>query len=145
MKIEFDLLKQEYIEQICEIEKVCFAEPWSPGMFRQELDNPLAIYFIALCDGEVVGYIGCWQIINEGHITNVAVKPDFRRLGIAKELISRLIQMLRDNDFIYLTLEVRRSNTSAIQLYESFGFAQTGVRKKYYQDNEDALLMATEL
>jgi ribosomal-protein-alanine N-acetyltransferase len=115
-------------------------------MFEDELYNLNAHYLVAEVAGRIVGYIGFWKIIDEGHITNIAVHPDFRGLGYGRELIAAMILKAKEMELIAITLEVRKSNKAAISLYESFGFVSSGIRKKYYSDNnEDALIMWLKL
>lgn len=136
----------EDLDGILEVENQSFSIPWSRRMFEDELFNPKACYFILESSGKVVGYIGVWKILDEGHITNVAVHPDYRRKGFGRLLIGTLIENARDWGLVALTLEVRVSNTPAISLYESFGFYSAGTRKRYYSDNnEDALIMWLKL
>lgn len=124
------------------VEQASFSIPWTRGMLEEELFNIRARYRVIEYQGTIAGYIGMWQILDEGHITNVAVRPEFRRMGLAKRLLQDLIDYARDNGIVSLTLEVRVSNLPAIRLYESFGFRTEGRRKHYYADNnEDALIM----
>ncbi len=130
------------LEAILELEHKCFSIPWSRGMFEDELYNPNAFYMVLEVSGQICGYAGLWKILDEGHITNVAVHPDFRRSGYGRRLIDALIDYAKKCELIALTLEVRVSNIAAISLYESFGFKPQGRRKHYYSDNnEDALIM----
>jgi len=119
---------------------------WSKESFYNELSNELAAYFCAFNEnGTLVGYAGTWQILEEAHITNISVKPSFRRRKIGEALLHTVIENCRKNGVKYITLEVRVSNQSAISLYEKYGFKSLGKRKQYYQDNnEDALIMWTE-
>ncbi len=130
-------------EGIYEIEKLCFPDPWSMDALTFELEgNPRAFYVVAELDGRVVGYAGLWIIGDEGHITNVAVKPGFRNRKIGEGIIGVMIDFTSGEGIAHHTLEVRKSNVPAINLYEKFGFRTEGVRKKYYQNNgEDALIM----
>lgn len=139
-------MESKDLDGIVEVEQKCFSIPWSRLMFEDELYNPNAHYLVAEVSGKIVGYIGFWKIIDEGHITNIAVHPDFRGLGYGRELISAMMQKAKEMDLKAITLEVRISNESAISLYESFGFVSSGIRKKYYSDNnEDALIMWLKL
>ena len=127
------------------IEEATFATPWSRKSIEAELTNGCARYLVARAEGEVVGYAGMWLVIDEAHITNVAVRADMRGQGLGRRLMGRLIQLAADSGMIWMTLEVRRSNKAAQNLYRSFGFIDVGYRKRYYEDNqEDALLMALE-
>jgi len=131
------------IKTLTEIDAICFSAPWSEKSFTDEImNNNVAMYFVVEVDGKVVGYAGLWVILEEGHITNVAVHPDFRGKGLAKKLLTELLAAAEEAGANLFTLEVRASNESAIALYESFNFKSVGVRKKYYEDNdEDAVIM----
>lgn len=130
------------IEDVMEVEVKSFNIPWSKQSFEDELKNNLALYLVAKVDGKAVGYIGAWKIFDEGHITNVAVHPDFRGRGIGKALISELLYLCEKDGILSFTLEVRESNLVAQNLYKSFGFVEEGKRKAYYSDNnEDAIIM----
>ena len=130
-------------KDIFEIEKICFPDPWCMDSIKFELEeNPRAFYVVAEHTGKVVGYAGLWWIEDEGHITNVAVMPGFRNRKIAEGIIRTLIDHTSAAGMRHYTLEVRRSNTPAIRLYEKFGFGVEGVRKGYYKfEKEDALIM----
>lgn len=131
------------IKPMAEMDVLCFSAPWSEESFEKEIrENRLAFYVIAETGGRMAGYAGLWCIVDEGHITNVAVHPDFRRKGIGEALISVLLDHTVKNGILSHTLEVRASNDAAISLYMKFGFQPAGVRKKYYEDNgEDAIIM----
>jgi len=129
------------------IDQICFAAPWSLKSFEYETsENPLALYLVAeIPGGGIVGYAGIWNILDEGHITNVAVLPEFRGKGIARRLIADIIERSMAEGAVRFTLEVRVSNGSARKVYEKFGFVETGLRKNYYEDNgEDAIIMWKE-
>lgn len=137
--IPFD---ETHIDEIFEIEKLCFATPWTIESLNGELHNAFAKYFVAVCDNKVIGYAGIWNIIDEGHITNIAVHPDYRSCGVGNSLLNKLIQVCKGLGIFSLTLEVRKSNINAQKLYEKHGFIVEGMRKRYYSDNdEDALIM----
>ena len=148
MQINIKKMEASDIDAIYEIEKNAYGEHhWSKESFYSELQNNIGYYIVAHnCEtNEVVGYLGSWFIVDECHITTVAVKPQFRRQNIGTKLLISLINQCYEKFIKYITLEVRISNISAISLYEKFGFKSIGVRKKYYQDNnEDALIMFTE-
>ena len=134
---------KEDAKDIYEIEKLCFPDPWSLTSIRYELEeNERAFYLVAEHTGEVVGYAGLWWIVDEGHITNVAVRPGYRNRKIAEGIIRVLIEHTLQSGILHHTLEVRRDNEPAIALYEKFGFEVDGIRKGYYQfDGTDALIM----
>lgn len=130
-------------DDIYEIEKQCFPDPWSRESVRYELEsNPRAFYVVAEYSGQTVGYAGLWWIEDEGHITNVAVRPGFRNRKIGEGIIRVLIEHTLSEGILHHTLEVRKSNEAAIGLYRKFGFEVEGVRPHYYKhNNEDALIM----
>lgn len=134
-------MEPRHIEDILLVERECFSDPWSEAMFSEEISGKFAHYYVAETDGKAVGYMGMWALSGEGHITNVAISPSYRRKGYAKALIEHFTEIAKEENLEFMTLEVRASNTPAIKLYESFGFVQVGVRKKYYENREDALLM----
>lgn len=124
------------------LETTCFADPWSLKSLLYELDNPDALYLTAQEGEDVVGYVGMHHVLDEGHITNVAVAPSHRGQGIAKVLIGALVGWSEEHGLSFITLEVRASNEGAKALYRGFGFQHVGVRKGYYKNPpEDALLM----
>ncbi|MFR6257779.1 MAG: ribosomal protein S18-alanine N-acetyltransferase, partial [Anaerovoracaceae bacterium] len=123
--------------------RLCFPDPWSRDSLIYELDkNPRAFYIVAELDDKVVGYAGLWWIGDEGHITNVAVRPGFRNRKIASGIMTVMLDFTTKEGIKHHTLEVRRSNEPAIGLYEKYGFEVEGIRKGYYLNNgEDALIM----
>jgi len=134
-------MRLEHIEQVVDIEREVCSSPWSRNAFLHEiLENRLASYFVALSAGTVYGYAGLWVILDEGHITNLAVRPDCRRQGIAGALLEQLLAEAGSKGAEKITLEVRRSNHLAQNLYRKYGFELRGVRPGYY-NNEDALIM----
>jgi len=132
---------------VVEVENICFTTPWSEDSFRNELTtNMLAVYYVAEVDQRVVGYAGMWHVMDELHITNVAVHPEFRGKKIGNQLLEALIGFSSSGPYTGMTLEVRVSNDVAINLYSKYGFEKLGIRKGYYQDNkEDAIVMWKEL
>ena len=138
------------VKQIADLDKICFSVPWSEQAFDKELkENNLAFYILAEMKRtrQIIGYAGVWLIQGEGHITNVAVHPDFRRKHIGMAIVDVLMkessQLANIKTF---TLEARKSNAAAIELYKKFGFLVVGIRKGYYQENnedEDAVIMWT--
>ena len=134
------------VEAVAAIERDTFARPWSAEAFRQELErNVAARYLVAEREGRILGYAGAWIILDESHITNIAVEAPARGQGIGRELTRALLEYLSNLGAAYATLEVRVSNERAQRLYESLGFIRVGKRKKYYEDNgEDAWLMVCD-
>ena len=136
------------LDQVVALEETCFAHPWTRENYLSELTkNVAARYLVAERDGQVIGFAGAWVILDESHVTNIAVAPSQRGQGIGRALTQALLQYVSNLGAAYATLEVRESNTVARNLDTSLGFIKVGLRKKYYEDNgEDALIMAcTEL
>ena len=135
--------KGEDARQIAEVEKACFSTPWSYESLKHDItENQRALYMTAEAGGKICGYAGLWKIIDEGHITNVAVSPEYRRKHIARSLLEALFASAAKQGIERFTLEVRAGNEAAKKLYGGFGFLEAGLRKGYYEDNgEDALIM----
>ena len=131
------------IDQVLVMERLCFSTPWSREAFVSEIrDNECAHYLVGETAGRVVAYGGFWRVLDEGHITNVAVHPDYQGLGYGKALLAALLAQAAARGVASATLEVRESNARAIHLYEKFGFEPAGRRRGYYADNgEDAIIM----
>lgn len=131
------------LEQVMLIEGASYLSPWSRGSFEREIsENSTATYVVAEQDGRICGYAGMWVLLDEGHITNVAVHPDHRRRGLGTALLSELARRAERLGVLQLTLEVRPSNHGAQALYQRLGFVARGRRKGYYSDTgEDAIIM----
>ena len=145
--IKIKQLNKDDIDRIIDIEEHAYGKHhWSRNSFLNELSNKLSLYLGAFDEKDnLLGYGGCWIILEEAHITNIAVNPELRRQHIGEVLLNTIINRCYEKGVKYLTLEVRVSNTPAINLYEKYGFKSLGTRKGYYQDNnEDALIMWTE-
>lgn len=140
-------MELEDIEEVVGIEKECFSVPWSSESFLLELKSKIAYYLVAVNDeGLVVGYGGMWLIVGEGNITNIGVRSDYRRMGIASLIVEGLISFGVISNLFVINLEVRSSNIAAISLYKNYGFIEVGNRKDYYRKpNEDALLLSLAL
>ena len=144
--IDIELMTKDDVDGVTAVDNKSFKVAWSKKAFMDETENELAIYFVAKDDGVCIGYAGFWNVSGEGDITNVAVLPEYRRKGIASRLIDVMIKKANELELSLLTLEVRRSNEAAQNLYKKFGFETIGERKRYYSDNrEDALIMQLEL
>ncbi len=144
--ITIERLREEDVEGIAELDKLCFSVPWSYNAFLAEAQNKIARYFVAKDNGHCIGYCGFWVAYDSGDITNVAVHPDYRKQGIGSMLVSSMMQLARKEKLISMNLEVRKSNTAAQKLYSKYGFRTVGTRKGYYSDNhEDALIMVVGL
>jgi len=135
------------INSVVDIEENCFPIPWTKNTFLTELTkNKLAKYCVVEVDGVVAAYGGMWLVVDEAHITNIAVHPKYRGKGIGKKVVEGLIEEGHKINIYRMTLEVRRSNLTAQGLYKKLGFVLCGIRPGYYQDNEeDALIMWRDL
>jgi ribosomal-protein-alanine N-acetyltransferase len=143
--MDYVLMREDHLEQIAELEKQCFSDPWSLRSITSELNNPLSLWIVAECDGTVAGYVGSQSVLGEADMMNLAVSPLFRRQGVASGLVEALIKHLKERDVHVLVLEVRASNEPAIRLYEKYGFVQVGRRPNYYaHPKEDALILRKE-
>ncbi len=143
MNISIREMRESDLDRIMEIENKTFTPPWSREAFLLELNkNLLAKYIVGMVDGDIAGYGGIWLIIDEGHITNIAVEEKYRGLGVGKKIVEGLINLCVDRGLRAITLEVRKSNEIAKSLYKKYGFVESGIRPKYYADNnEDAIIM----
>ncbi len=147
MRVNIVPMTADHLEELERLERICFSRPWSRKMLAEELDNECAAFLVAEDPGtkEVVGYAGLLVMADEGYITNVAVFPEYRRRGVAGQIIAVFDNFARGNRLAFLTLEVRPSNAAAIALYRSFGFEEVGRRKNYYDlPKEDALILTKE-
>lgn len=142
MDTKIEAMDIDDIDSVLKISELSFPHPWSRRSFEQELENNFATYLVAKLDNQVIGYGGMWIIIDEGHITNIAVHPDYRNLGVGDKILYEMISKCNEKKVVAMTLEVRVSNSVAQKLYSKYGFVEEGIRKNYYEDNgEDALLM----
>ncbi|QAT39274.1 ribosomal protein S18-alanine N-acetyltransferase [Clostridium sp. JN-9] len=141
--VEISCLTIKDIDEILNISRLSFKTPWSRESLIKELtDNSFARYVVAKKDGLILGYGGLWIIVDEAHVTNIAVHPEYRGTGIGNMLMDAMIDICKLELVIGITLEVRASNIAAKNLYKKFGFIQEGMRKGYYEDNnEDALIL----
>ncbi len=139
----FDIVPIDYrhIKEIAKLEKVCFSTPWSEESIKTAYQNGTR-FFVCEKEGEVLGYVGLSAILDEGYITNIAVFPEYRKMGVGSAILQYLFNFAKENSLSFISLEVRVSNNSAISLYEKFGFKTEGRRKNFYTaPNEDALIM----
>ena len=133
------------LEAVLALEEAAFSHPWQRSAFSEELGNPLAIYLVLEHQGVLAAYGGFWLVLDEAQVTNVAVHPDYQGQGMGRKLLTALMDKAAALGAVSFTLEVRRSNKSAIRLYEQAGLRVQGVRPGYYADTgEDALLMGCE-
>ena len=144
MSVKIVPMTADHLEELEKLERICFSRPWSRKMLAEELENQCAAFLVAedSVSGRVLGYAGLMVVADEGYITNVAVFPEYRRQGIAAQILQVFVQFAAANHLAFLTLEVRPSNAAAIALYQGFGFEEVGRRKNYYDlPKEDALIL----
>lgn len=142
MDLIFDFMKEEDINDVLDISSLSFAISWSKDSYIQELTNPIAKYFVAKVNNKVVAFVGTWIILDEAHITNIAVHPNYRKQGIASKLLTNFLDYCKKQGCNAFTLEVRNGNKAAQALYRKHNFKEAGIRKGYYEDNkEDAIIM----
>ena len=135
-------LTKDHIKEVYDIECLSFHIPWSIDALKDELLNPTARYVVAVLDKRVIGFGGMWLILDEAHITNIAVHPEYRNLKVGSLILENLISVGEAEGTIAMTLEVRVSNINAQKLYSKYNFITAGRRKAFYQDNkEDCLIM----
>lgn len=129
-------------KDISYIEEECFSLPWSDKSLSESMALDNYIFLLAAVDNEIAGYIGLYIAMDEGDITNIAVKEKFRKQGIAKKILEAMIERCKQRKIININLEVRESNFAAIKLYEKFGFENIGIRKNFYEKPiENAIIM----
>lgn len=135
----------DHVIQIAQLERECFSDPWSQNSIASELENPLSYWLVAMAGNVVAGYVGSQTVLGESDMMNLAVRGEFRRQGVARDLVLALIDGLNQRGSHCLTLEVRDSNAPARKLYEKLGFVQAGIRPNYYQHpREDGLILRKE-
>lgn len=146
-EIRFRWMTYGDIDAVLAVEEASFKSPWSREAFENEMTiNQFAKYLLLEVDGTIAGYCGLWLVMDEAHITNVAVVPELRGRKLGEKLMVKVMDMLRDEGVTMMTLEVRVSNHIAQSLYEKLHFSRGGIRKNYYSDNgEDALVMWVKL
>ncbi len=142
---DYKIMDKSHIEEMVEIEKLCFNSGFAEKTFLRELENKIAYYIVSETDGKVSGYGGIWNVCGACEIIDIAVHPDFRKTGIGQGILERLIDFCKKEDCSELNLEVRESNIPAQKLYEKLGFIKNGERKNYYEGKETALLMSLKL
>ena len=143
--MEIRKMTDREVPQVAELEKLCFAMPWSEKSVAGELDNPLALWLVVMEGDRLAGYVGSQTVMDETDMMNLAVAPQFRRQGVGETLVNALVASLKELGSRCLTLEVRDSNGPARALYAKLGFVEVGRRRGYYRDpREDALILRKE-
>jgi len=146
IRLTYEPLHERYLGQIMVIEREAYPEPWTVGMFREEMRGKRSHFYLAFANGVLVGYAGFWLVLDEAHVTSLTVANPYRGRGYGREQLMHLLASGEDKGARTFTLEVRESNHSARALYESAGFRPVGIRKAYYSTTqEDAIVMLKEL
>ncbi len=145
-RLDFVRLSERYLGAIMEIEKEAYPEPWTAGMFREEMRSKRSYFYVAFVEGELIGYSGFWLVLDEAHITSLTVAAEYRGAGYGRDQLMHLLSVGEEKRVRAFTLEVRQSNEPARKLYESAGFHTAGLRKGYYATTgEDAVVMLKEV
>lgn len=144
--ITLELMSPYDLAAVLRLERVCFPSAWTPESYLRELRNPNAYYIVARRDGEVIGYAGMWVIMDEAHVSTLAVHPDLRRRGLGEAMMRHLMEVAVTRQASRMTLEVREHNEIALALYRKLGFESRGLLPHYYGDTgENAYLMSKDL
>lgn len=135
-------MKKHDLYRVAELERLCFSMPWSEKALAGELKNKVALYLVLEYSGEITAYAGMWLILDEAHVTNVAVDPKVRRQGFGLLLMLELMRRARSRGAMRMTLEVREKNYGAQSFYDTLDFVKAGIRRGYYSDTgEDAFIL----
>ena len=146
MNIIIEKMTKEHLDKIKENLKEDFDEFWNENVLKNELENPASTYIVAKDEqNNIVGYAGIWQPIDEAHITNIVTKKDKRRNKIGTKMLEELIKIAKEKKLKDITLEVNVNNIPAINLYKKYNFKEVGIRKKYYNNTDDAIIMTLML
>ena len=143
--IEIRIMNISDLDSISNILLTDFDDFWTYSVFKEELKNPNSKYILALEKDNIVGFGGIWKAVDDIHITNIVVKKSLRKNGIGSMLLNKLIELSKKENINSITLEVNTKNIPAIKLYEKYGFKNVGIRKKYYNGTDDAVIMTMEV
>ena len=143
--INIEKMTIQDLELIKDILETDFDGFWTYSVFKSELENENSRYIAAKIDNQIVGFAGIWKSVDDVHITNIVTKKDFRQKGIGKALLDKLIQISKQENINAVTLEVRHTNIPAINFYLKHGFKKVGLRKNYYKNQDDAILMTKNI
>lgn len=144
--VEICAMTLDDLESIKAILLIDFDDFWNYNIFKGELENPNSRYIVAKINNKIVGYAGFWKSVDDVHITNIVTKKTCRNKGIAIKMLESLIELAKqEKDITCITLEVNSKNTPAKKLYEKFDFKVVGLRKKYYNNIDDAIIMTKDL
>ncbi len=145
MQIKISKMNIDDLNKISPVLLTEFDDFWNYNIFKSELENENSKYVVAKNNDEIVGFAGIWISIDEAHVTNIVTKKYLRKNGIGSTLLEELINLSKNLNLVSITLEVNENNLDAIKLYEKFGFEKLGIRKKYYNNTDNALIMTKKL
>jgi ribosomal-protein-alanine N-acetyltransferase len=145
MELKYLPLQIEHLDAILEIENQSFSKPWSRGMFEREISLPISNFYTVFLDEAIIGYAGFWRVEDEAHLINIAVHPKFRTKGYGRKVLDFLTALMVKQGLKKILLEVRENNHMALGLYGSCGFRAVGLRQKYYENSDSAVLMEKKL
>ena len=145
MQIKISKMNIDDLNKISPVLLTEFDDFWNYNIFKSELENENSKYVVAKNNDKIVGFAGIWISIDEAHVTNIVTKKDLRKNGIGSTLLEELINLSKTLNLVSITLEVNENNLDAIKLYEKFGFEKLGIRKKYYNNTDNALIMTKKL
>ena len=129
------------LQEVSEIENSSFNSPWTLDFFKHELYNPVSFFYILKIQDKLAGYVIFWIFEDEAHIVNIAIHPDYRKMGYGEHLLNWIFDFCRKKGALTISLEVNEINEAARQLYTKTGFKSVGRRTKYYEDRYDALIL----
>lgn len=145
MNVKIEKMTESHLDKIKDNLQEDFDEFWNENVIKSELENPASTYIVALDEqNNVVAYAGIWQPIDEAHITNIVTKKDKRKNKIATKMLEELIKIAKQRKLNNITLEVNVNNVPAINLYKKYNFKEVGIRKKYYNNSDDAIIMTLQ-
>ena len=141
MRIHCRLMESRDVLGVFKVDQACFSHNWTQDSYEAETKNILSNYIVAEVDGEIIGFGGFWQVIDEAHITNIAVMADYRQTGVGQNIMNAMLTLAREKGCVAMTLEVRGDNQPAINFYLKNQFTREGRRKDYYGTGMDAIIM----
>lgn len=142
----FQEMKESDLDRVLNLEKACFKQPWQKKDCEYELnENPYSHGWILKDENRIVGYAFLWETFEMSQLARIGVDPEFRKKGLGFEMMQNLVQRAKEVACEFMTLEVRKSNIAALNLYKKMGFIQVNVSKSYYPDGEDAIVMTLAL
>lgn len=139
--INYHLMQPRDVSGVFKVDQACFSHNWTQDSYEAETKNILSNYIVAEADGEIIGFGGFWQVIDEAHITNIAVLEEFRQTGVGQAIMNEMLALALEKGCMGMTLEVRGDNQPAINFYLKNKFTREGRRKDYYGPGMDAIIM----